>query len=248
MRRRSLLAASTALALALPSAAHAQQAPAPAPAATDAEAQDTAAADIIVTATKANERLLDVPASVSVVSATDLLEQGAVRFTDYAAQVPGLSLTSARQGVTQVVVRGITTGAAQPGSTTAFYVDEAPVGSVNAYTGGNAITPDLDPSDLSQVEVLKGPQGTLYGAGAVGGLLKFTTATPDFNDLAGRASVGLNGVSGGGKLGYAARAALNVPLVTDRLTFRASGFYRFDPATSTTSIRGSAATTSTRRW
>ncbi|MHA6723892.1 TonB-dependent receptor [Sphingomonas sp. RS2018] len=236
MRLRTLFAASTALALALPLAAQAQTASAVAPVPQDgsrpttgADAQDENVGEIIVTATKRNERLQDVPASVSVVSGADLLEQGAVRFTDYASQVPGLSLTSARQGVTQVVVRGITTGAAQPGSTTAFYIDEAPVGSVNAYTGGNAITPDLDPSDLAQVEVLKGPQGTLYGAGAVGGLLKFTTVNPDLNDLTVRASAGLTGVSGGGKLGYAGRAMINIPLATDQLTFRASGFYRNDP-------------------
>lgn len=197
---------------------------------TGAESADqSTGGDIIVTATKRSERLQDVPAAVSVVSANDLLEQGARNFTDYAAQVPGLSLTTARQGVTQVVVRGITTGAAQPGSTTAFYIDEAPVGSVNAYTGGNAITPDLDPSDLAQVEILKGPQGTLYGAGAVGGLLKFTTQTPSLSALEARASGGLTGVSGGRDVGYAARAMLNVPLATDQLALHASGFYRFDP-------------------
>jgi outer membrane receptor protein involved in Fe transport len=189
----------------------------------------TEGGEIIVTATKRNERLQDVPAAVSVVSADDLLEQGARNFADYATQVPGLSLTTARQGVTQVVIRGITTGAAQPGSTTAFYVDEAPVGSVNAYTGGNAITPDLDPSDLAQVEVLKGPQGTLYGAGAVGGLLKFTTVTPHLAEFEGRIGGGVTTVSHSGDVGYSARAMVNIPLATDKLALHASGFYRFDP-------------------
>ncbi|MBB4153964.1 outer membrane receptor protein involved in Fe transport [Sphingomonas jinjuensis] len=184
--------------------------------------------DIIVTATKSNERLLDVPASVSVISATDLSKQGVVRFADYAAQVPGLSLTSARTGITQITLRGITTGAAQPGSTTGYYVDEAPVGSVNAYTGGNAITPDLDPSDLAQIEVLKGPQGTLYGAGAVGGLLKFTTAAPNFNEVEARGQLGVTSVAKG-DIGYSARGMVNVPLAPGQLVFHASGFYRLDP-------------------
>jgi outer membrane receptor protein involved in Fe transport len=183
--------------------------------------------DIIVTATKGSERQQEVPASISVVSATALSEEGVVRFVDYAARVPGLSFTSGRTGITQITLRGIATGAAQPGSTTGYYIDEAPVGSVNAYTGGNAITPDLDPTDLAQIEVLKGPQGTLYGAGAVGGLLKFTTATPDLAEWGGRASAGLVSIAHG-DIGYSARGMLNIPLAADELGLRVSGFYRRD--------------------
>ena len=183
--------------------------------------------DIVVTATKRSERLQDVPASVSVVAATDLSKEGVVRFADYASRVPGLTLTSGRTGITQVTLRGITTGASQPGSTTGYYIDEAPVGSVNAYTGGNAITPDLDPTDLSQIEVLKGPQGTLYGAGAVGGLLKFNTASPDLDDFQLRASAGMTAAAHG-DIGFSARGLVNIPLATDELALRVSGFYRRD--------------------
>ena len=184
--------------------------------------------DIIITATKNNERLQDVPASVSVVTATDLTKGGITRFADYASRIPGLSFTSGRTGNTQITLRGITTGAAQPGSTTAFYVDEAPVGSVNAYTGGNGITPDPDPSDLAQIEVLKGPQGTLYGAGAVGGLLKFTTVEPNLSTIEGSASGGISSVEKG-EIGYSARGMFNLPLATDQLGLHVSGFYRKDP-------------------
>ncbi|MBA2935730.1 TonB-dependent receptor [Sphingomonas sp. CGMCC 1.13654] len=202
--------------------AHAQ-AEAPTPTVSDA-----APADIIVTAQKRSERLQDVPASISVVTATDLTKRGVTRFQDYASRIPGLSLTSARTGNTQITLRGITTGSSQPGSTTGFYVDEAPVGSVNAYTGGNGITPDLDPSDIGQIEVLKGPQGTLYGAGAVGGLLKFTTVPTDLEHFSGRASAGITSVDHG-DLGYSGRATINIPLVTDQLGLHVSGFYRRDP-------------------
>ena len=185
------------------------------------------AQEIVVTANKRVERLQDVAASVSVLTAENLTNQGLVKFEDYAAQVPGLSLTSARAGLTQVTLRGITTGPAQSASATAFYVDEAPIGSVNAYTGGSSTTPDLDPSDLSRLEILKGPQGTIYGAGAVGGLVKFVTVDPDFDTLSGRISAAVNSVRKGGE-GYALRAALNLPLVTDKLALRASGFRRKD--------------------
>ncbi|MBO9712013.1 TonB-dependent receptor [Sphingomonas sp.] len=184
--------------------------------------------EIIVTATKRAERLQDVPASISVVKAGDLTKEGVVRFTDYAARVPGLSVTTGRAGNAQVTLRGITTGAAQPGSTTGYYIDEAPVGSVNAYTGGSGITPDLDPSDLAQIEVLKGPQGTLYGAGAVGGLLKFTTAEPDLDIVEGRASAGVTAVAKG-EIGGSARGMVNVPLAPGKLALHVSGFYRLDP-------------------
>lgn len=183
--------------------------------------------DIVVTAQKRSERLQDVPASVSVVSAGDLTKQGVVRFSDYATRVPGLSLTSVRTGQSQVTLRGITTGAAQSASSTGYYIDEAPIGSVNAYAGGSSTTPDLDPSDLAQIEVLKGPQGTLYGAGAVGGLLKFVTAPPSFTDVSARISGGVTDVAKGG-MGYSGRGVVNIPLITDELTFHASGFYRRD--------------------
>jgi iron complex outermembrane recepter protein len=191
-------------------------------------ADDTVGTEIVVTAQKRSERLQDVAASVSVVTADDLTEQGAVRFSDYASRVPGLSLTSNRAGSTQITLRGITTGAAQPGSTTGYYVDEAPVGSVNAYTGGSNITPDLDPAALAQIEVLKGPQGTLYGAGAVGGLLKFTTATPNFDDVEGRVSAGVTSVAHG-DVGYSARGLVSVPIAPGAVALSMSGFYRKDP-------------------
>lgn len=212
-----------ALAALAQSAAHAQSVPASAEGLSEA-----AHPEIVVTAQKRIERLSDVPASVSVVATDGLAGRGLVRFSDYAARIPGLSLTSGRTGIAQVALRGITTGAAQPGSTTGYYVDEAPVGSINAYTGGSSITPDLDPSGLAQIEVLKGPQGTLYGAGAMGGLLKFTTAAPDFDAIAGRASTGVTTVNEG-EVGYSARGMVNVPIAPGTIALQVSGAYRRDP-------------------
>lgn len=215
---RALMVGASFGGMLLPAIAHAQGAEATA-------AEDTA--EIIVTATKRSERLQDVPASVSVLTPETLVRQGAVKFEDYAAKVPGLSLTSARGGLTQVTLRGITTGPAQSASATAYYIDEAPIGSVNAYTGGSNTTPDLDPSDLARLEVLKGPQGTLYGAGSVGGLVKFVTADADFDTFTGRVAAGVNTVHKGGE-GYSVRGAVNIPVVADTLAIRASAFHRKD--------------------
>lgn len=198
------------------------------PSAAAAASSGNEIAEIVVTAQKRSERLQDVPASVSVVQASALIAQNLTRFQDYAAQIPGLSLTSARQGQTQVTIRGITTGPAQSASSTGFYIDEAPIGSVNAFAGGSSNTPDLDPSDLANIEVLKGPQGTLYGADSVGGLVKFVTSEPDFNAIHGRVSAGVNGAENGGT-GYTFRGLVNLPVVTDALVVRVSGFDRRDP-------------------
>ncbi|MDF7773997.1 TonB-dependent receptor [Sphingomonas sp. AOB5] len=217
---RSVLLAGTAAALLAAAPAFAQSA--------DAAADEGAAnQEIVVTAQKRSQRLQDVPASVAVVDSDTLTQQGAVKFEDYASRVPGLSLSSGRPGLTQVTLRGITTGPAQSAAATSFYVDEAPIGSVNAYTGGSNTTLDLDPAILSQIEVLKGPQGTLYGANSMGGLIKYVTTAPDFTTVSGRISAGVNGVRGGGT-GYSVRGSVSVPLVTDSLVIRASAFNRRD--------------------
>ncbi len=185
-------------------------------------------AEVVVTAQKRTERLQDVPASVAVVNLGALADQGLTSFQDYVARVPGLSIATTHEGSAQITLRGITTGPAQSASATAFYIDEMPIGSVNAYVGGSSITPDLDPSDVANLEVLKGPQGTLYGAGSVGGLVKFDLVKPDFVNFGGHLEGGLSQVEHGGT-GYNVRAGVNMPLINDRLVLRISAFDRTDP-------------------
>jgi outer membrane receptor protein involved in Fe transport len=182
---------------------------------------------VIVTAQKREQAAIDVPASVTSVNTEQLARDGKVKLEDYVAQVPGLSLSSYRQGFTQVALRGITTGVAQSASTTAFYIDEAPIGSVNAYTAGSAITPDIDPAELQRVEILKGPQGTLYGAGAMGGLVRYVTAPPDFRAMHGSVTVGGNKVTNGGE-GSVGRLSLNIPFGDNKMALRVSAFDRTD--------------------
>ena len=182
---------------------------------------------VIVTAQKREQAAIDVPASVTSVNTEQLAKDGKVRLEDYVAQVPGMSLSSFRQGFTQVALRGITTGVNQTASTTAFYIDEAPIGSVNAYAAGSAVTPDIDPADLQRVEILKGPQGTLYGAGAMGGLVRYVTSAPDFRKLRGSVTLGGNTVKDGGN-GKTGRFSLNVPIGDRSMALRVSGFSRTD--------------------
>jgi len=183
---------------------------------------------VTVTANKRSERLQDVPMAVAAVSGEDLRREGATGFADYATKVPGLNLISQSAGMTQLVLRGITSGSNQGNASVSTYVDEAPYGSSTVYALGSVLTPDLDPADIERIEVLRGPQGTLYGANSLGGLVKFVTAAPDATQVFGRVSAGYTSVSGGDG-GFSGRAMFNVPLVADKLALRVNAYDRDDP-------------------
>jgi outer membrane receptor protein involved in Fe transport len=196
-----------------------------APATADPATQEETAAptrDIIVTAQKREQTLFEVPQSISVVGGETLERQQATSFVDYAALVPGLSLQQNTPGETRVVLRGINTGGASP--TVAVYIDETPFGASTGQTNGAGLAGDIDPFDIARIEVLRGPQGTLYGANSLGGVLKFVTATPVLGKFEGRGQAGVEDTKGGGT-GYSANGVLNVPL-GDTIAIRASGYYR----------------------
>jgi iron complex outermembrane receptor protein len=219
-RRQDLSRTATAIAVSLLcSAAHGQTSNA------DQTPEATSLTRVIVTANKREQASIDVPASVSTVSAERLALGGATRLEDFVSQVPGLAVTAMTRGQTVVTLRGIGTGAAQAVPTTAQYIDDAPIGSINAYAAGSKVTPDLDPSDLRRVEVLKGPQGTAYGAGAVGGLVRYVTIPANTRTFSGVVQAGVSQIEGGGK-GNNLRAALNIPVTQDVLGIRISAFDR----------------------
>ncbi|MBY8824929.1 TonB-dependent receptor [Sphingomonas colocasiae] len=199
---------------------------------TPALAQNIDAADagdeIVVTAQKRSERLIDVPAAVTALGAGDLIAQGAQRFEDYQAQIPGLSTTQVAPGYSQINIRGINTGANQLSSTVSTYFGEVPTNSSTSAAVGNRLTPDPDLLDIARIEVLRGPQGTLYGANALGGVLKYVFVEPELQAVRGQAQFGATTVAHGGT-GYVARAAIGAPIVQDRLGVRVSGFIGRDP-------------------
>jgi outer membrane receptor protein involved in Fe transport len=188
-----------------------------------------AISEVIVTAQKRSEALLSTAAPVTAVTSSDLNRQEAVKIADYAATVPGLNLITYSPGQTTVVMRGITTGfGAATAATTATYVDDAPFGSATSSAYGSITTLDLDPATIQRVEVLRGPQGTLYGASALGGLIKYVTTAPGLTDYQGRIEVDGNAVEHGG-VGGGVRAMFDGPLVKDKLGVTISAFDRFDP-------------------
>lgn len=200
---------------------------APAWAATTA-APVSSVGEVIVTATKRSEDIQKVPAAITALNTQSLAKAGFVKLEDYVAQVPGLSISTVNPGSMQIAIRGITSGVNESSPTTSIYVDEAPFGSVNAYAAGGDLTPDLDPAELSQIEVLKGPQGTLYGASAVGGVVKFDTKPVDLNRFGGEVTAG-GEVTSEGTAGYTFRALVNAPIIKDVFGVRVSAFTREDP-------------------
>lgn len=182
--------------------------------------------EVIVTAEKRSQNIQDVPASVTAITANELATMGATGMADYVAKVPGLVLSnvSSANGTNQISIRGITTGVGG-NPTVGIYIDDSPFGGSNGFAGSTI--PDLDPFDLERIEVLQGPQGTLYGAGSLGGLVKFVTVKPSTQKFYGDAAVDGSQVDGGGT-GYGVHGGVNIPL-SDSVALRVSGFDRKDP-------------------
>ena len=187
--------------------------------------------EIVVTAQKRTERLQDVPESVSAVSGQTLEAIHATSLADYAAYIPSLQVISflGQPGQVNLALRGITTGSTASNQTVAIYVDDVPVGSSSIYAGGGSGGIDLLPYDVERIEVLEGPQGTLYGASALGGLLKYVTKEPDLTQTEVRAGIDASDVHDAARSGYGVRASANVPLINNELGFSVSVSHSYTP-------------------
>jgi outer membrane receptor protein involved in Fe transport len=192
-----------------------------------AEGQSGVIDEIVVTAQKRSESLQDVPVSVSAFGSEQLTRVHATQLQDYAAYMPGINISNGGSpGQTSITLRGI--APVGPGSVVGTYVDDTPLGASNNYARATSFALDLMPYDVERVEVLRGPQGTLYGAGAMGGLLKYVLKEPSTDALEFRAGLEGSDVSGADDLGWGARAGINVPL-GDTVALRASYFQQNTP-------------------
>jgi outer membrane receptor protein involved in Fe transport len=193
--------------------------PAPAP----PPASQPGLEQIVVTAQKRSEALAHVPISITALGKSQMDKQGVRTIEDIARLVPGLHLQAADElGNTQISIRGISsnTGAA----TTGIYIDETPVQARPTVVASN---PYPLVFDLDRVEVLRGPQGTLFGAGSEGGTVRFITPQPDLQTYSGyfRSEAGFTvGGQPSGELG----GAIGGPIVPDKLGFRISLWDRQD--------------------
>jgi len=177
--------------------------------------------EIIVTAAKRGEATLqDTSISIRALTRATLEDQNIVQFEDWARFVPSVTFKDLGPGEKTIVTRGlVSTGAA----TTAVYFDEAVITAFNDGEGGGRNV-DFKMHDLERIEVLRGPQGTLYGGSALGGLVRLLPAQPDASETLG--GIELSGSSTeDGSDNYAVNGFLNVPLIEDRLALRLVGWY-----------------------
>jgi iron complex outermembrane receptor protein len=176
--------------------------------------------EVVVTAEKRAGRVQDTPISLTAVSGADLAAQGITSIDDAARQIPGVALTSAGPGQTEYTIRGLSSSGPAV-ATVGFYLDDVPISAPAAAQNGHvSIDPDL--YDLNRVEVLRGPQGTLYGSGSMGGTVKLVTNQPNLSAF--DASVAADGshTQGGGMNGRIS-GMLNLPLVDGRVALRIVG-------------------------
>jgi iron complex outermembrane recepter protein len=178
--------------------------------------------EVVVTAQKVSQSVIDVPLSISVLGASDLERAQALNIQDYVKLVPGLQLSQATPGFGRLVLRGINTGGSA--STVGVYVDETTFGSSSGLANGAILAGDFDTFDVARVEVLRGPQGTLYGASSLGGVLKYVTNEPQSDSFEGRVRGSLESVDDG-EMAWSGAAMANIPL-SESVAIRASGFYR----------------------
>jgi iron complex outermembrane recepter protein len=170
---------------------------------------DTALEEITVTAQKYNSTVQNTPISMSAMSGADLAAAGINTVEGMATEVPGLSMRSAGPGQTEYEARGLASngGAA---ATVGFYLDEVPISpSAISFVGRDVIDPDL--YDVNRIEVLRGPQGTLYGSGSMGGTIKVITNQPQIGATEGSVQGTLSGTEGGGLNGGGA-FMFNLPI------------------------------------
>jgi iron complex outermembrane receptor protein len=175
--------------------------------------------EIVVTASKRDEKLHDVAMSVTALGGNELALRQETGFQDWAAQVPGLSLQTGDPAFSRLILRGENVGSV--GATIATTVDDIPFFMSGAQADGAFFSANVDTYDLQRIEVLRGPQGTLYGAAAEGGIVKYVTNPPNLNKFEGAVSVGGQSVDGG-SLGGNIKGMVNLPFWDNKAALRVS--------------------------
>ena len=175
--------------------------------------------EVVITARKRTENLQDVPESIDVFTSKDLENLSISQFEDYATKTPSVTFVSIGPGQTQFFMRGVSDGSspnAQNLSTTGFFVDDMSM----SYYG---VIPDLHSYDIERIEVLNGPQGTLFGAGSMSGAIRIISKKPDLDAFS--AGVDLDG----GKIQHGTdnttyEGFVNLPLIDGRTALRLSAY------------------------
>src|SRR4029077_4102238 len=184
--------------------------------------------EVVVTATKRTTTLQETPISIATVSGDDILRRGLSNMNDLLDQIPGVALQTVGPGRTNFSMRGMS-GSGGSSPTVGYYLDDIPVTpatSAISSAGKSMISPDI--YDLQRVEVLRGPQGTLYGSGSEGGTIRLLTNQPQLGEFAANAESGFSGTQRSNTLNYNLNGMINVPLVDHSVALRLVATERFD--------------------
>jgi len=177
--------------------------------------------EVIVAAQRHENDVRNPPYSISSISGLELQEFGATRLSDYAAHARGLNVVQGpAAGQDTLIVRAL--GVPAPTALIGVYIDDTPVGASSAFLQTSRHALDLPPYDFERLEVLEGPQGTLYGANTMGGLIKYVTRKPDLNNVTARVGVDFRENGDASQAGWSAHNSVNLPIATGRAAVRAS--------------------------
>ncbi|MCK5325635.1 MAG: TonB-dependent receptor [Woeseiaceae bacterium] len=177
--------------------------------------------EITVTATKRETTIQEVPFSINVQTAEDIRRSGATDIEELSRNIAGLTVQNLGPGQSQVAIRGVSAGQIvrdQPGvkEQVGVYLDESVI-SLSLFT------PDFDLYDLNRVETLRGPQGTLFGSGSVGGTIRYITNAPDVDNFDANVELDVNTVTDG-ETGGGVKGMVNIPLAEGRSALRLVGY------------------------
>jgi outer membrane receptor protein involved in Fe transport len=190
------------------------------------EEPSTASGDIIVTALRRNGTVQSIPVSIAALGGDTLQKTGATQLNDIFRQIPNMNVTAGQGGANRITIRGIN---AAGEAVVGVYYDETPVtGPAGTTQDSGAYAADVNLFDVERVEVLRGPQGTLYGASSMAGTMRIIFNKPDATKFDYAAETQTT-TTKGGSLGYFAKGMLNAPIVADKLAARVVGFYEKRP-------------------
>ena len=184
--------------------------------------------EIIVTANKREQSLQDTAMSISALSGDTIDKRGLVGMDDYLRTIPGVSFQDRGAGQNSIVMRGISANPQTDNEAVGVYFNETPIsGLSNAGNGGGAGNLDIKMVDIERVEVLRGPQGTLYGSGSMGGTVRMIPEKPNLDNLEGSITARFSNTGEKGGDNTMIQGVINIPVVEDRLAVRGVA-YRFD--------------------
>jgi iron complex outermembrane receptor protein len=174
--------------------------------------------EVLVTATKRAESVQDIPASITALNQLEIERRGLVSMDDYLSTIPGVNMADRGVSSNKIIIRGVN-ASIEEDSTVGIFFGEVPLNTV-----ARGSTADLKMVDVNRVEVLRGPQGTLFGSGSMGGAIRNIPNAPNLEQIEGKVEIGFSNTSDSGSENYNLAGVVNVPLVKDTLAIRLVGY------------------------